>query len=160
VTDGAVDHAEPQAVADQWRPATGSVQDSLYGRAATAVAPVFAPAGFGDWHLSAALATGFVAKEVVVGSLAQSYSVDVGSRGGTAALHEELRTTFDRTSGGHGAAAALAFMVFVLGYTPCVATVAEQWRRFGARWAAGAVAVQLVTAWVLAVVVFQVGRLL
>ena len=37
-----------------------------------AAAPVFAPAGFDDWHASAALITGFVAKEVVVGSMSQS----------------------------------------------------------------------------------------
>ncbi|MGO1315529.1 MAG: ferrous iron transporter B, partial [Cellulomonadaceae bacterium] len=64
-------------------PATGEhqiadvpVADSVYGRVADAVAPVFAPAGFDDWRASAALVTGFVAKEVVVGSFAQSYAVD------------------------------------------------------------------------------------
>ncbi|MCL3862437.1 ferrous iron transporter B [Actinotalea sp. K2] len=181
-------------------PATGDhpvgdvpVQESLYGRAAQGAAPVFAPAGFGDWHLTAALATGFVAKEVVVGALAQSYAVaepeDVGAPDAVAApepvptseavagtdgpavgqesdgagaptLSNQLRTTFEETSGGHASAAALAFMVFVLGYTPCLATVAEQWRRFGAAWTLGAVGVQLVVAWVLAVLVFQVARLL
>lgn len=132
-----------------------AVEDSLYGAAAQAVAPVFTPAGFGDWHLSAALATGFVAKEVVVGSLAQTYAVAEGED-----LERGLRGTLEATSGGHGAAAALAFMVFVLGYTPCLATVAEQARRFGARWTAGAVVLQLVVAWVLAVAVFQGGVLL
>jgi ferrous iron transport protein B len=51
-------------------------------------------------------------------------------------------------------------MVFVLAYTPCLATMAEQARLFGWRWTAGAVAAQLVLAWLLAVTVFQVGRLL
>jgi ferrous iron transport protein B len=54
----------------------------------------------------------------------------------------------------------MAFMVFVLGYTPCVAALAEQRRRFGVRWTASAVGVQLAVAWLLAVGVFQVGRLL
>ena len=133
------------------------VQQSLYGRLAEVTAPVFAPAGLDDWHVTAALATGFVAKEVVVGSLAQSFAVEDG---GGVSLGENLRRTFDASSDGHGAAAALALMVFVLGYTPCLATVAEQRRSFGLRWTVGAVAVQLVVAWVLAVVVFQVGRLL
>jgi ferrous iron transport protein B len=137
------------------------VQDSAYGRAAEAIAPVFAPAGFDDWHMSAALATGFVAKEVVVGSFAQSYAVDEPEDPAQAGdLGSRIRATFEESSGGHAAAAALAFMVFVLAYTPCLATVGEQRRLYGMRWTAGAVGVQLAVAWVLSVVVFQVGRLL
>jgi ferrous iron transport protein B len=137
------------------------VHDSAYGRAAEAVAPVFAPAGYDDWHMSAALVTGFVAKEVVVGSFAQSYAVDEPDDPSQAGdLGSRIRSTFEETSGGHAAAAALAFMVFVLAYTPCLATVGEQKRLFGWRWTAGAVGVQLAVAWVLAVLVFQVGRLL
>ena len=137
------------------------VGDSLYGRAAEAIAPVFAPAGFDDWHMSAALATGFVAKEVVVGSFAQSYAVEEPDDPAHAGdLGARIQDTFERTSGGHGAAAAVAFMVFVLAYTPCLATVGEQRRLFGPRWTAGAVGVQLAVAWLLAVAVFQVGRLL
>lgn len=137
------------------------VQDSAYGRAAEAIAPVFAPAGFDDWHMSAALATGFVAKEVVVGSFAQSYAVDEPEDPSQAGdLGSRIRATFEESSGGHAAAAALAFMVFVLAYTPCLATVGEQRRLFGMRWTAGAVGVQLAVAWLLAVAVFQVGRLL
>jgi ferrous iron transport protein B len=146
-------------------PATGQhavgqvpVADSLYGRAASGIAPVLAPAGFGNDHAAAALITGFVAKEVVVGSFAQSYAVakpaDAARAGG---LGEQLRVSFDESSGGHGGAAALAFMVFVLAYTPCVATLAEQRRLFGWRPTASAVLAQLAGAWVLAVLVFQVG---
>jgi ferrous iron transport protein B len=137
------------------------VADSLYGRAALAVAPAFAPAGFDDWHASAALMTGFVAKEVVVGSFAQSYAVaeptDAAHAGG---LGGGLRATFEESSGGHPGAAAAAFMVFVLAYTPCLATVAEQRRLFGSRWTFGALGVQLAIAWCAAVVVFQLGRLM
>lgn len=137
------------------------VADSLYGRAAEAVAPVLAPAGFGDWHASAALVTGFVAKEVAVGALAQAYAVDEPDDPAAAGdLGDRLRATFEESSGGHAAAAAAAFMVFVLAYTPCLATVAEQWRLFGARWTLGCVGVQLAVAWLLAVAVFRVGALL
>ena len=149
-------------------PATGGhtvadvpVEDSVYGRVAEGISPVFAPAGFADWHASAALMTGFVAKEVVVGSMAQTYAVaepeDPSLPGD---LGSQLAATFDRTSGGAPAAAALAFMVFVLAYTPCLATLAEQARLFGWRWTTGALVAQLALAWVLAVGVFQVGRLL
>jgi len=136
--------------------AEGSVEGSLYGATAAAVAPTLAPAGLDDWHVTAALVSGFVAKEVVVGSLGQSYAVGDDA----AALDEGIRATLDESSGGAGAAAALALMVFVLGYTPCLATVSEQWRRFGARWTVVGMAVQLAVAWVLAVVVFQAGAVL
>lgn len=137
------------------------VEESAYGRMSAAVAPVFAPAGFDDWHASSALVTGFVAKEVVVGALAQSYAVsepeDPSLPGD---LGTQLRATFDRTSGGHAGAAAAAFMLFVLAYTPCAATVAEQRRLFGWKPALAAVAASLALAWVLAVAVFNVGSLL
>ncbi|QAY71256.1 ferrous iron transport protein B [Xylanimonas protaetiae] len=139
------------------------VHDSVYGRVADGIAPVLAPAGLDDWRLASALTTGFVAKEVVVGALAQSFSLDpadVGAASADGALGDQLRATLDVTSGGHATAAALAFLVFVLAYTPCLATVAEQRRVFGGRWAFGAVAVQLTFAWLLAVAVFQTGRLL
>ncbi|MCV2396302.1 ferrous iron transporter B [Actinotalea sp. M2MS4P-6] len=134
-----------------------SPQDSLYGWAAESVAPVFGPAGFDDWHVVSALAGGFVAKEVVVGQLAQSYAVDAQAE--PRGLVSAIESTLDATSGGHPQAAGLALMVFVLGYTPCVATIAEQRRILGTRWTVVAVGVQLVAAWTLAVVVFQLGRL-
>lgn len=137
------------------------VQDSLYGRAASTLAPVLAPAGFGTWEAAAALATGFVAKEVVVGSLAQTAAVaepDDPARPGD--LGDRLRATFERSSGGHAGAAAAGFLWFVLAYSPCLATLAEQRRMFGMRWTALGVGVGFTVAWVGAVVVFQVGRLL
>ncbi|WP_336708030.1 ferrous iron transporter B [Oerskovia sp. USHLN155] len=135
------------------------VHDSAYGRLTDQVAPVFAPAGYGDWRTTSALVTGFVAKEVAVGALAQAYAVDEPTRSSPGELGEQLRTTLDETSGGHASAAALAFMVFVLAYTPCLATVAEQKRLFGWRWTLGAVAAQLTVAWVLSVATFQLLRL-
>ncbi len=134
------------------------VADSAYGRVASTIAPVLSPAGFGNDHAAAALLTGFVAKEVVVGSFAQSYAVaEPGDVARAGSLGDRLRESFAASSGGHGAAAAAAFMVFVLAYTPCVATLAEQRRLFGWRPTLGAVSAQLVTAWLLAVLVFQIG---
>jgi len=146
-------------------PVTGShpvghvpVGDSLYYKVASGIAPVFTPAGFGNDHAAAALMTGFVAKEVVVGSFAQSYSVaEPGTPTRAASLGERLRASFGDSSDGHGGAAAMAFMVFLLAYTPCVAALAEQRRLFGWRPTASALAAQLAGAWVLAVLVFQVG---
>ena len=75
-------------------------------------------------------------------------------------LGAQLIATFEAASGGHAAVAVVAFMVFLLAYTPCVATLAAQRRELGMRWTVFGVGLQLVVAWVLAVLVFQVGRLL
>ena len=140
------------------------VHDSVYGVVADAVTPVFTPAGFGDWHASAALITGFVAKEVVVGSMSQSYNVAGGDdateqRQGEGTLGARLRESFDASSGGHGRAAAAAFLLFVLAYTPCLATVAELKRQYGFRTMLQTVGLSLTVAYVLAVVAFQLLRL-
>ncbi|MEZ5114894.1 MAG: ferrous iron transport protein B [Candidatus Nanopelagicales bacterium] len=137
------------------------VEDSAYAAIAETVAPVFVPAGFGDWHATSALMVGFVAKEAVISSWAQTYAAeepqDLGEPG---ALGDALRADFDASSGGHTIAAVLAFLVFLLAYTPCVATLAAQKREIGMRWTMFGVGMQLVLAWLLAVAVFQVGRLI
>jgi ferrous iron transport protein B len=135
------------------------VQDSVYGVVARTIAPVFAPAGFGQWQTASALMVGFVAKEAVISSWAQTYAAEDPRPGQVGVLGDHLRAAFDQSSGGHTLPAVLAFMVFLLAYTPCVATLATQRREIGTRWTLFGIAMQLVTAWVLAVVVFQVGRL-
>ncbi|MGA4669950.1 ferrous iron transport protein B [Propionibacteriaceae bacterium Y1923] len=136
------------------------VEDSAYASVARAISPVFAPAGFDSWQTTGALVTGFVAKEAVISSWAQTYSTDdPGATGGGSALGAEITRAFDESSGGHPLPAVWAFMVFLLAYTPCVATLAAQWREIGWRWTLFGVALQLVVAWGLAVAIFQVGRL-
>ena len=73
--------------------------------------------------------------------------------GNQTALSRALQRVFTPLS-------ALAFLVYVLLYTPCMATVAAQAQEYGWRWAVFSVLLGLTTAWVLAVAVFQVGRLL
>lgn len=141
------------------------VHDSAYGVLADAVAPVFAPAGFDDWHASAALITGFVAKEVVVGSMSQSYHADepddaASQQAGEGTLGQKLRASFDQSSHGHGKAAAIAFLLFTLAYTPCLATVTEMRRQFGTKVAARSVLLSLAVAYVIAIIAFQTLRLI
>lgn len=141
------------------------VHDSAYGVLADAVAPVFAPAGFDDWHASAALITGFVAKEVVVGSMSQSYHADepddaASQQAGEGTLGQKLRASFDQSSHGHGKAAAIAFLLFTLAYTPCLATVVEMRRQFGTKVAARSVLLSLAVAYVIAIIAFQTLRLI
>ncbi|MDY5584829.1 MAG: iron transporter, partial [Arcanobacterium sp.] len=74
---------------------------------------------------------------------------------------ELMTDTFTKTAGAEYAGlAAIAFLVFVLSYTPCLATVGEQVRLIGGKTATIAVVVQLAVAWILAVAVFQIGSLI
>ena len=135
------------------------IEDSAYAAVSGAVAPVFGPAGFAQWQTAGALVTGFVAKEAVISSWAQTYAVSDAEQGAGTPLGEAIRTDFVASSDGHAGAAVLAFMAFLLAYTPCVATLAAQRREIGWRWALFGMGMQLAVAWVLAVVVFQIGKL-
>lgn len=131
--------------------AAPDVKHSMLGIIAGAVAPVFAPAGFGTVEASTAVLTGIMAKESVVSTLAVLAGVDAESTQMVAALH----TVFP------SALAAISFLVFILLYMPCVAAFAAMRREMeSGRWALGTVAAQTGLAWVLATLVFQLGRLL
>lgn len=135
------------------------VADSAYGVAAQAITPVFVPTGFAKWETTSALVVGFVAKEAVISSWAQTYALDEPEEGEAGALGDRIVADFTESSGGHPIPAALAFLVFMMSYTACMATVATQWREIGPKWTLFGVVMQLVVAWTLAVAVFQIGRL-
>ena len=139
-------------------------QDSAYGAVSTTIAPVFNPAGFGTWSLTGPLVTGFVAKEAVISTWAQTYAVEdvtdsESSEQASSPLADNIRRDFDNASDGHGLAAVWAYMIFLLAYTPCVATLAAQRREIGLKWTGFGLAAQLFVAWALAVVVFQALKL-
>lgn len=124
-------------------------RDSLVGIIGAFIAPVFAPAGFGTWQAGIALITGFVAKEAVVGTMATIYGVGEGAK-----LIAAVHSAYTPLS-------ALSFMVFTLLYVPCVATIGAIKRETNsAKWAIIVVIYTCTIAWVLAVVVYQGGRLL
>lgn len=136
-------------------------QDSAYGAVSKVMSPVFAPAGFDSWSLTGPLVTGFVAKETLISTWAQTYAVedvtdDAPEEQAESPLASHIRADFDAASDGHGLAAVWAYMVFLLAYTPCVATVAAQRREIGWKWTLIGFALQLATAWILAVGIFQI----
>ena len=114
-------------------------QESILATVASVIAPVFAPMGFGDWRISTALITGFMAKESVVSTLSVLF-------GQTSALLGCITPV-----------SAAGLLVFCLLYTPCVAAIASIKRELGGKWAAGVVIGQCVIAWVAAFVVYLVG---
>ncbi len=112
-------------------------KDSILAGIAGVIAPVFAPLGFGDWRISTALITGFIAKESVVSTLSILF-------GSTAALTSLISTK-----------AAAALLVFCLLYTPCVAAIASIRRELGQKWAIGVVILQCAIAWICAFLVIM-----
>ena len=179
------------------------VDDSAFAAVSGAVAPAFEPAGFGTWEAAGSLLTGFVAKEVVVGTMAQVYVIeddavegpspsiadsareigtgfagamlgalkatpgiigidltDADAEDEPSSLMASIRVSFEESSGGHGAAAALAFLVFVLLYTPCMAAVAAIRQETSTRWMWLSIVGQTAIAWVFAVVFFQGAKVL
>lgn len=134
------------------------VQDSVYASTAQVITPAFGPTGFAEWETTSALIVGFIAKEAVVSSWAQTYAVAEPESPDTVGdLGVAIRASFERSSGGHVDAAVWAFLVFLLAYTPCVATLAAQRREIGMRWTWFGVALQLSVAWIAAVLIFQIG---
>ena len=75
------------------------------------------------------------------------------------ALMSAVQSGFNASSTGLGALAALAFMTFVLLYTPCIAAIATERQEIGSKWTAFSVVGQFGLAWVAATLIFQVGRL-
>ena len=116
-------------------------KDSILAVIAGWIAPIFAPLGFGDWRISTALITGFMAKESVVSTL----TVLFGSSTALATLLTPL--------------SAASLLVFCLLYTPCVAAIASVKRELGGKWAAGVVIGQCVIAWLMAGLVYGMGSL-
>ncbi len=108
-------------------------QDSMLASVGRVLAPVFEPLGFGDWRATTALITGFMAKESVVSTL----TVLIGE--GVAALGAVFST-----------GTAIAYLVFTLLYTPCVAAVSAVKRELGGKWAVALVIVQCFIAWLVA----------
>ena len=116
-------------------------QNSMLASAAGVIAPIFRPLGFGDWRISTALITGFMAKESVVSTL----SILIPSQEMLMGLLTPLT--------------AMALLVFCLLYTPCVAAVASIKRELGGKWAVVVVVGQCAIAWLAAGVVRLIGLL-
>ena len=180
------------------------VDNSLFAGVSKVITPVFQPLGYGEWEASGSLITGFVAKEVVVGSMAQVYDVEdieedeaetttffqdlgeivtsfIGALWDTiksiplivginlfegeeepesTALMAAVEESFEASSGGHGALASFGFMVFTLLYTPCMVAIAAERQELGAKWMWFSIVGQLLLAWIVALIIFQGGKLL
>jgi len=106
-----------------------------------------APLGFGSWQAGATLIPGFLAKEVIVSSMAIIYASDESG------LVNVIHSQFTPLS-------AYSFMIFILLYIPCLSTVATiRKETYSLKWTVLAVAYPLITAYLLSFIFYQVGLL-
>ncbi|MDY8047711.1 ferrous iron transport protein B [Paenibacillus polymyxa] len=125
------------------------MNDSLLATVGGWFAPLLAPLGFGTWQAGASLLTGFMAKEVVVSTMNIIYHVP-----DMQGLELQVRQAFTPL-------ASFSFMVFILLYVPCLATVAViRKETLSWRWTAFSVIYPLTVAYIIAVLIYQCGRLL
>ena len=121
--------------------------DSLLAVIGRFISPVLRPLGFADWRVSTSLITGFTAKEAVVSTLAVLLNTSVAN------LTNALCTIFTPLS-------AFAFLLFTLLYTPCVAAVAAIKREMNSTFKMiGVVLLQCFVAWLVALIVYQIGMI-
>ena len=122
--------------------------DSLLATVGVWIAPLFKPLGFGDWRVSTALITGFIAKESVISTLG------ILTGAGTDVTVAALGNLFSPIT-------AVSFLVFTLLYTPCVAAISAVKRELGSGWKAAGVALsQCAVAWAVAFLVYRVALLM
>ncbi len=123
--------------------------DSILAYLGAKIAPIFTLCGFNDWKASVALISGIIAKESVVSTSAILYNTEASM-----GLHHALSQHFSMLS-------AYSFMVFVLLYTPCVAALSAIRKEMkSVKWTTISILYQLITAWFVSALVFQIGTLI
>ena len=159
---------EMDRAAGSWG-AVADMDNSILGKIGNPVSVVFKPLGFGNMPSTVATVMGLVAKEEVVGVLGVLYGADdaadvVDDEDMTEEEKAEalspIATAFNESSNGHGRLAAYAFMIFNLLCAPCFAAIGAMKREFNnAKWTLAAVGYQCAFAYVVALIVYQLGLL-
>lgn len=130
------------------------IENSYMGQIGHAIEPVIKPLGF-DWRMGVGLLSGMAAKEIIVSSLGILYENEEAT-----SLSESLPAHFATLSSPqHSSLRAFSFMLFVLLYFPCTATLVAIWREVGWRWATFALVYTTAIAWIVSFAVWQIGSL-
>ncbi|BBE31428.1 ferrous iron transport protein B [Tepiditoga spiralis] len=118
-------------------------ENSFIGIIGKIIAPIFKPLGFGFWQVAVAILFGFLAKEVVVGTLGTLF-------GGEELLSNVLPQYFN-------AASAFSLMVFVLLYFPCIAAIGAMKREIGKKWTLFQILFSTGIAYITALIAYRIG---
>ena len=134
--------------------ATKQIERSYMGQIGHTIEPVIKPLGF-DWRMGVGLLSGMAAKEIIVSSLGILYENEEA-----ASLSESLPAHFAALSSPqHSSLRAFSFMLFVLLYFPCTATLVAIGREAGWKWATFALVYTTAIAWIVSFAVWQIGSL-
>ncbi len=135
-----------------------AMDDSILAGIGNGVSFIFKPLGFGKWRPTVATVTGLVAKEEVVGTFGVLYNYD--DQDGEDELGENGEQLWDRIAADYTPLAAFAFMIFNLLCAPCFAAIGAIKREMNnTKWTLGAVGYMCLWAYVLALIVYQIGGL-
>lgn len=122
-------------------------QESVVGQIGTAISPIFAPLGFGEWQPSVSLLFGVVAKEVVVSTLSSLFGVAEEGIGIENAVHGVFTPL-----------TAFVFMIFVLLYVPCFAAIGTVKQETNSwKWPLTMVAITTITAYIVSFITYSIG---
>lgn len=140
------------------------MENSYIGRIGHFIEPVIAPLGF-DWKIGVSIVTGLAAKEIVVGSMGVLYQSGVDEDESSVNLQTRLQQQVYAKGPNIGQKVftplvAFSFMVFVLLYFPCVATIAAIKREAGLRWAMFVMVYTTAVAWLVSFGIYQIGNVI
>lgn len=138
-------------------------QKSFIGQLGKAIEPVIRPLGF-DWKMGVSLLTGFAAKELIISTMGILYQVDTSGQS-SVSLQQKIKEEVHTTGKLKGERVftplvVYAFMVFILLYVPCVATIAAMKKEAGWQWAIFGIVYNTAIAWLAAFLIYQIGSLL
>ncbi|HNW51734.1 MAG TPA: ferrous iron transport protein B [Prolixibacteraceae bacterium] len=139
------------------------MENSYIGKIGHFIAPVIAPLGF-DWKIGVSIVTGFAAKEIVVGSMGVLYPSGEAADEASSNLQTKLQQQVYSQGPKAGQKVftplvAFTFMLFVLLYFPCIATITAIKREAGNKWALFVVLYTTLFAWLVAFGFYQIGSL-
>lgn len=140
-------------------PRVDTYANSYLGRMGKACEPVFEPLGL-NWKAAIALVSGVAAKEIVVSTIGVLYAGDETAADGSDSETSGAEPLSERlaASGDFTPASALAFLVFILIYFPCIATVSAIASEAGWRWATLSIVYNTLLAWIVSFVVYHLAN--
>ncbi len=155
----AVNKTDPQTAAAKIRQindaeSKATLKNSVAGTVGSSLEPVTRLAGF-DWRTNIALIGGFAAKEVIVSTLGTAYSMGEVDTGNSVSLGQRLKK-----DGNWNRVVAVAALVFIMFYAPCLVTVVCIAKESSWKWASFSMVFNTIFAFAMAVVVYQVGMFL
>jgi ferrous iron transport protein B len=139
-------------------------EGSYIGRLGHTIEPVIKPLGF-DWKIGVSIITGLAAKEIVVSTMGVLYQADPGDRSVSGNLQTKLQEQTYSSGALKGKKVftplvAYAFMLFVLIYFPCIASIAAIKKEAGIKWAVFIMAYTTTIAWLVAFLATVIGKIL